>query len=248
VHRDRTQSTSGAAPRDLKTHHRESTSRAGAKLPDLSSDEAVTTLVFFFLDLGLSRITFLNRRVTDFFGYTGSMRESALETLLAKVHPDDIGRVRDVIASWTVRDEQPAGDVEFRAKAACGRWRWMLCRTIVFEPDTEGAAPAILGTAEDVTEQRKRRSFAEATSEVAHDLSQPLSSIANYAAGCSARLRSGAGRPEDILPALERIASEARRAGQLVRDLRTLAKDEATAGESGVQADGAVINRGRGLR
>jgi PAS domain S-box-containing protein len=204
----------------------------------VSSDEAATTLVFFFLDLGLSRITFLNRRVTDFFGYTGLTRESELATLLARVHPDDIGRVREAIASWTARDERPAGDVEFRGRARRGRWRWMRCRTIVFEPDTEGAAPAILGTAEDVTERKKRRSFAEATNELAHDLSQPLSSISNYAAGCSGRLRSGAGRPEDILPALERISSEALRAGQLVRDLRTLAKGQAPAG--GVQADGAV--------
>jgi two-component system sensor histidine kinase TtrS len=55
---------------------------------------------------------------------------------------------------------------------------------------------------------------------LAHELNQPLAAITNYATGCVRRLRLGAGQPEDLLNALEQIAAQAMRAGEVIRRVR----------------------------
>ncbi|MCP3869122.1 MAG: PAS domain S-box protein [Gammaproteobacteria bacterium] len=57
---------------------------------------------------------------------------------------------------------------------------------------------------------------------LAHELNQPLSAIANYANGCTRRLKSGDGVHDDLVYALSQISSQADRAGEIIRRLRSL--------------------------
>jgi len=57
---------------------------------------------------------------------------------------------------------------------------------------------------------------------LAHELNQPLSAIANYASGCNRRLQAGIGDTQALLGALNQIASQAERAGEIIRRLRNL--------------------------
>lgn len=223
MYKARPQSTGGAR-RHPETLQRDSGGTAGKTTRSGERTVAPTDLVFFFLDLGRSRLTFLNRRVHDFFGFDGVMRESDLESLLGNIHPEDLARARGAIASWKRQDGE-IDDVEFRAKAGRGRWRWMRCRTIGFEPDASGESTTLLGIAEDVTDRRKVHGLSEMATEVAHELSQPLSSIASYALGVSQRLRAGSNDAADLLPILQKISSEALRAAAFVHHLRALASD-----------------------
>jgi PAS domain S-box-containing protein len=60
---------------------------------------------------------------------------------------------------------------------------------------------------------------------LAHEINQPLGAIANYAQGCSRRLRAG-GDPAELLRAVDQIAAEAIRAGEIIRRLRGLIRKE----------------------
>lgn len=55
---------------------------------------------------------------------------------------------------------------------------------------------------------------------LAHELNQPLSSLANYARACRRMLADGRADSTDVREALERIAVNAERAGAIVRNLR----------------------------
>lgn len=56
--------------------------------------------------------------------------------------------------------------------------------------------------------------------QLAHELTQPLAAIANYAAGCRRRLEAGRVGTADLLDAVERIGREALRAGAIIRRMR----------------------------
>ena len=57
---------------------------------------------------------------------------------------------------------------------------------------------------------------------IAHELNQPLSAIVNFANGCARRLRLGIGEKEELIAAMEQIAAQARRAGEIIKRLRSM--------------------------
>jgi signal transduction histidine kinase len=65
----------------------------------------------------------------------------------------------------------------------------------------------------------------EMAASIAHELNQPLAAIVNYARGCARRLDAGSPAP-DVLEALDRIAHEALRAGEVVRSLKRVVRKE----------------------
>lgn len=86
----------------------------------------------------------------------------------------------------------------------------------------------------DVTERKRAEEFArqqqqqlqftsrlvtmgEMASTLAHELNQPLAAIASYNAGCLNLLEHANCKPHDIRPALEKISTQAQRAGKIIR-------------------------------
>ena len=55
---------------------------------------------------------------------------------------------------------------------------------------------------------------------IAHELNQPLSAIVNFANGCARRLRLGIGEKEELIHAMQQIAAQAKRAGEIIKRLR----------------------------
>ena len=98
-------------------------------------------------------------------------------------------------------------------------------------------APAILGTAFDVTDRKQAekeararqaelahvlrlRTMGEMASGMAHEVNQPLQAVINYARGCVRHLRTEHNGVSDLREPLEQIAHEAMRAGEIVRRIR----------------------------
>jgi len=97
-----------------------------------------------------------------------------------------------------------------------------------------------LGIATDITDRKKtaeitRRqeeriahtarliTMGEMASTLAHELNQPLSAIANYCNGCIVRMQAGAGM-EELLPAMQKAATQAERAGKVIARIRAFVK------------------------
>jgi C4-dicarboxylate-specific signal transduction histidine kinase len=55
---------------------------------------------------------------------------------------------------------------------------------------------------------------------LAHEISQPLAAVVNFAQGCVRRLRSGKTKPSELLDALEQISVQAERAGEIIHRIR----------------------------
>ncbi len=62
---------------------------------------------------------------------------------------------------------------------------------------------------------------------LAHELNQPLSAITNYANGSIRRLQSSPEDRESILQAMEQVSLQARRAGEIIKRLRSLVGKQA---------------------
>ncbi len=103
--------------------------------------------------------------------------------------------------------------------------------------DTSGAITHFIAIGHDVTERRseeerlrKRQAelahsarvsaMGEMPSALAHELSQPLAAISNYAQGCLRRLSAGATDARDLKEAIEYIDLHARQSGEIVGHLR----------------------------
>jgi two-component system CheB/CheR fusion protein len=105
----------------------------------------------------------------------------------------------------------------------------------------EGPARRFVVTVRDVTERKRteaqiRRQQAEMAhvlrvatierfaAELAHELNQPLTAIANDVETCASHIRSGKGGARRLLVLLERAGAEALRAGEIVHHLREFVK------------------------
>lgn len=103
--------------------------------------------------------------------------------------------------------------------------------------DDKGAVEYVIGTGIDVTDEREleRREkqrmsdlvhasrlsvMGEMATEIAHELNQPLTSIATYGSACLRMLNADSFNREDGTRALEGIVNQAQRAGEIIRRLR----------------------------
>jgi two-component system sensor histidine kinase TtrS len=68
----------------------------------------------------------------------------------------------------------------------------------------------------------------ELASGLAHELNQPLSAISSYAQGCIWRLESGRITQDELRDVIQRMASEAERAGAIIQRLRGFLRKEQT--------------------
>lgn len=64
----------------------------------------------------------------------------------------------------------------------------------------------------------------EMASSLAHELNQPLTAISNYSMGAVAMLKAGNPRPDQLLEALEKAATQAERAGKIISRIREFVK------------------------
>ncbi|MBT4219853.1 MAG: PhnD/SsuA/transferrin family substrate-binding protein [Rhodospirillaceae bacterium] len=66
----------------------------------------------------------------------------------------------------------------------------------------------------------------EMASGFAHEINQPLSAISNYARGCIRRIHRGNSDQKELLGALEQVATQATRAGEVIKRIRTFVRKE----------------------
>ena len=98
-----------------------------------------------------------------------------------------------------------------------------------------------LQVARDITERRQHEeasriqqekiqitsrltTMGEMASSLAHELNQPLTAIANYSMGTVAMVKSGNANMDALLPALEKAAAQAQRAGKIISRIRDFVK------------------------
>jgi PAS domain S-box-containing protein len=158
----------------------------------------------------------------------------------ALVHEDDLPKLRDA-ARTHAQGLTPSFDVQYRMKDKNGDMRWLLARGQV-----TAAGNRLIGTAIDITERKRdedekaltlaqlhqqrselahlgRAAMAGALSgAVAHELNQPLSAMMSNARAALQFMAKGPVDSQEIKDILADIESDGRRAGEVIRHLRSL--------------------------
>jgi PAS domain S-box-containing protein len=132
----------------------------------------------YVLDLRQRQITFANDGLLQMFGRSLDeiSKMTRAEVFATMYHPDDIETIRRGVNML----RHSAGeklDLTYRLKDRSGQWRWLSDRCTVFERDTDGTVTRLLGSAIDITEQKRVSAQLRTSDELYRTL------IENYPAG-----------------------------------------------------------------
>lgn len=110
--------------------------------------------IIYVFDIAERKILYANRQLTDVLGFTPEdIQEMGSDILPKLIHPEELKKAHHRITDWDrVRDGEVLEN-EYRFRTADGQWRWMLCRTTVFQRSEDGRVQQVIGTAQDITEQ-----------------------------------------------------------------------------------------------
>ncbi|MDI3490506.1 MAG: two-component system, LuxR family, sensor histidine kinase DctS [Thauera sp.] len=177
------------------------------------------------------RLTYVNSAFCNMTGYTAD-ELIGLKPPMPYWDPERIERTfelhHEIMSGGT-----PSEGTEVRLRRKNGE----VLDVLVFEApliDARGRHTGWMGSVLDITEQKRARELAlqqeerlqatsrlvtmgEMASTLAHELNQPLAAIASYSNGCINRLESGALDRAELLDIQQRIARQARRAGEIIR-------------------------------
>jgi len=180
-----------------------------------SLDDAVSVVDPAAATGGQQELLFANRGYRALFG-ADARGHSRLQAALAAHSGAPAGEVYDAeLARWF--------DVRTREV------RWVDGRGVRLQIATDVSERK--ATEEIVRQQQEKvqltsrlMTMGEMASSLAHELNQPLTAITNYSLGTVSRVRDGHVSPAELLPALEKTAGQAQRAGNIIRRIREFVK------------------------
>lgn len=194
-----------------------------------------------------SNEVFFSRQWKAMLGYEDGELPNTLEMWEALVHPEDRARIKDAM-SLHLEGEWPRYHAEYRLKKKDGGWLWTAALGRVMAYDDSGLPLRVIGTQRDIEERKQREAeeslrqlrmahenrlalLGEMASALAHELNQPLTAIANYAALSIRRLAAPPIDPAALRDLLGKMQEQALRAGEIVWHIRDFAKKRAPSRE-----------------
>jgi PAS domain S-box-containing protein len=179
------------------------------------------------------------------YEYTGQSPEyvnSHPEAWMATMHPEDRERASRIYWDGVRSGRGFAMEARF-LRAKDGEYRWHLNRAVAVR-DSEGNIVRLVGTSTDVHDLRVAQeelrntetkfahmtrvmTMGELTASIAHEVNQPLGAIVTSAASCTRWLAAQPPQMDKARRALERIASDGRRAAEVIQRIRALMKRQA---------------------
>jgi two-component system sensor kinase FixL len=158
------------------------------------------------------------------------------------VAPEDRTIARAAFRNLLVSGNDEPQVCEYHVRSSDGEDRFITWRGVALR-DADNFATGVMLSGEDITDQRRAESEAhralermnsvarlatmgEMAAGISHELNQPLAAIANYAQACVRFLRLPTHDLPEIAGALEQIASQALRAGEIIRRIRSLVRNE----------------------
>jgi two-component system sensor kinase FixL len=158
------------------------------------------------------------------------------------VAPEDRGVARHAFRALLMSGSDEPQSCEYHVRTSDGEDRFITWRGVALR-DANNVATGVMLSGEDITDQRRAESEAhralermnnvsrlatmgEMAAGISHELNQPLAAIANYAQACVRLLRLPTPDMPEISGALEQISVQALRAGEIIRRIRSLVRNE----------------------
>jgi PAS domain S-box-containing protein len=175
----------------------------------------------------------LNPAVEKILGYT--YEELMAKRLFEFVHPNDLGRTHEAISS--LASQQKIFLFENRYRCKDGTYRWLQWSSVP-------VGKMIYAAARDITDRKRAEQEAfdarrellrmdrlsrmgEMSASLSHELNQPLTAILSNAGAALRLLQADELSPGELKEILQDIVKDDKRAGDIIRSLRTLvSRDE----------------------
>ena len=117
--------------------------------------EMVPSILYVY-DLKEERNIFVNQRIESILGYSAEETKRPGAPLpLDHYHPDDLPKVEWANEQCQMVEDGAVIETEYRMRHANGQWRWLHSRATIFVRDSEDNPSQILGTLQDVTDQKR---------------------------------------------------------------------------------------------
>lgn len=199
---------------------------------------ALPVVVYSALADGALTLRFLSPQWEALTGYSCQQCLADPEFRLSLIHPEDRQGVLDRVE--LLRQRKMAVEVEYRLHTREGTFKWVRDRAVPAF-DLHGQLTGYDGFLEDITQRRRQdeqlhhmqiqlahasrlATLGEMVAGLAHEVSQPLFSILNYATASSHLLSHGRADMELLGQWNREIIGEAARAGEILRRWRTFAR------------------------
>ena len=158
-------------------------------------------------------LLFANRSYRDFYGST----------------PIGHLRLRAALSAQAVAGEAFDAHVSRWFDVRTRNVRWVDGRDVTLQIATDiterKATETMVRQQQEKVELTARlMTMGEMASTLAHELNQPLTAISNYSLGAVTRMKDGGMSNDELLPALEKTAGQAQRAGNIIRRIREFVK------------------------
>jgi two-component system, LuxR family, sensor kinase FixL len=186
-------------------------------------------------------VQLVNQRATRVLRKSGSqiVGSNWIESCVA---PEDRAVARTAYRALLMSGSDEPQISEYHVRSSEGEDRFITWRGVALR-DPDNVPTGIMLSGEDITDQRRAESEAhkalerlnsvsrlatmgEMAAGISHELNQPLAAIANYAQACVRLLRQPAADIPEVTGALEQIAGQALRAGEIIRRIRSLVRNE----------------------
>jgi two-component system sensor kinase FixL len=158
------------------------------------------------------------------------------------VRPEDRPVARTAFRNLLMSGSDDPQGCEYHVRSADGEDRYVTWRGVALR-DSNNVTTGVMLSGEDITDQRRAETEARSALErmnsvsrlatmgemaagIGHELNQPLAAIANYAQACVRLLRLPSPDLPEISGALEQISNQALRAGEIIRRVRSLVRNE----------------------
>jgi two-component system sensor kinase FixL len=158
------------------------------------------------------------------------------------VPPEDRPVARAAFRNLLMSGNDEPQSCEYHVRSADGEVRFVTWRAVALR-DADNVTTGVMLSGEDITEQQRAETEArkavermnsvsrlatmgEMAAGISHELNQPLAAIANYAQACARLLRLPDPDLLEIGGALDQISGQALRAGEIIRRIRSLVRNE----------------------
>lgn len=113
-------------------------------------------LLVYIYDLAEQRNAYANREISATLGYTPEEVQEMGPLVMAQlVHPEDAAAVAEHHRKMADVQDGEIREIEYRMRHKSGEWCWLRSRDTLFLRGADGSARQILGSAEDITAQKK---------------------------------------------------------------------------------------------
>uniref|UniRef100_B8HTH3 histidine kinase n=1 Tax=Cyanothece sp. (strain PCC 7425 / ATCC 29141) TaxID=395961 RepID=B8HTH3_CYAP4 len=112
--------------------------------------------IFYIYDLNQQQNVYVNHELTNILGYsTAEIQAMGAHFLPSLVHPEDLPRLLAGMERFKQMGDTEVLETEYRIRDVRGEWHWFYSRDRIFSRNPDGSPRQSLGTAMDITAQKR---------------------------------------------------------------------------------------------